>query len=382
MALTLDRDTSTTTGTDWAGLIRELGPRFAGRSTDHDSADTFVAENYRELKARGVFAAGVPAELGGGGATHAELCAMLRALAPFCASTALALAMHTHAVAVPAWRWRRDPQAVEKLLRRIAGEGLVLVSSGGSDWITGSGTAEPVDGGWRIKARKIFASGVPAGDLLMTGAIHDDPQAGPTVLHFALPLKAEGVRIMDTWRVMGMRGTGSHDVEIDGAFVPEAAVAARRPQGKWHPLYHLITMIAFPIIYSVYCGVAEGARDRAIEQVRRRKPSADAVALAGEMENALATARLAVQDMIACAADAQPGPETTNRIMMGRTIAGRAAIRTVGKAMELAGGAAFYRSTGLERAFRDIQAARYHPLQEKAQHRYAGRMALGLPIDD
>jgi acyl-CoA dehydrogenase len=375
-------ETAATGRTDWVGLMHALGPQFAARSAEHDIGDTFVAQNYRELKAQGVFTAAVPAELGGGGATHAELCAMLRALAPFCASTALALAMHTHAVATPAWRWRRDPQPVEKLLRRVVGEGLVLVSSGGSDWINGSGTAERADGGWRINARKIFASGVPAGDLLMTGAVHDDPENGPTVLHFPLSLKADGVRVLDTWRVMGMRGTGSHDVEIAGAFVPDSAVAARRPQGKWHPLYHLITMIAFPLIYSVYVGIAEGARDLAVARTRGRKATADAVALVGEMENELATARLAIQDMVACAADSQPGPETTNRIMIGRTLAGRAAIRTVDKAMEVAGGASFYRAVGLERAFRDVQAARFHPLQEKAQHRYTGRMALGLAIDD
>ena len=49
--------------------------------------------------------------------------------------------------------------------------------------------------------------------------------------------------------------------------------------------------------------------------------------------------------------------------------------------MEVAGGAGFYRGAGLERRFRDIQAARYHPLQEGPQAEYAGSMALGLPID-
>lgn len=49
--------------------------------------------------------------------------------------------------------------------------------------------------------------------------------------------------------------------------------------------------------------------------------------------------------------------------------------------MEVAGGAAFYRKTGLERAFRDVQAARFHPLQEKPQLDPAGRVALGWDID-
>jgi hypothetical protein len=48
--------------------------------------------------------------------------------------------------------------------------------------------------------------------------------------------------------------------------------------------------------------------------------------------------------------------------------------------MELAGGAGFYRGNGLERRFRDIQGARYHPLQAGPQARYAGAMALGVPV--
>ena len=51
---------------------------------------------------------------------------------------------------------------------------------------------------------------------------------------------------------------------IDGHVVPEAAVAARRKAGEWHPLFQIIATIAFPLVYSVYLGVAESARDIAI----------------------------------------------------------------------------------------------------------------------
>jgi alkylation response protein AidB-like acyl-CoA dehydrogenase len=85
--------------------------------------------------------------------------------------------------------------------------------------------------------------------------------------------------------------------------------------------------------------------------------------------------------MITVAAYAEPGPNTTNEIVIGRALAGRAAIRTVEKALEVAGGVAFYRSLGRERIFRDVRAARYHPLQERAQLRYSGRLALGLDLD-
>jgi hypothetical protein len=42
------------------------------------------------------------------------------------------------------------------------------------------------------------------------------------------------------------------------------------------------------------------------------------------------------------------------------------------------GGSSFYRSVGLERLFRDVQGGLYHPLHEKRQHLFTGRMALGL----
>src|SRR3974390_823425 len=80
------RNDSHAGATDWAALVRELGPDFAARAADHDASDTFVAENFEELRARGALAAGVPAELGGGGASHAELCRMVRVLARYCGS--------------------------------------------------------------------------------------------------------------------------------------------------------------------------------------------------------------------------------------------------------------------------------------------------------
>lgn len=364
---------------DWTGRAHQLGPQIAAGAATADESGAFVADNMKLLKAEGFHAAAVPVELGGGGASHAELSDMLRTLGRYCGSTALAFAMHTHAVALPAWRWRRTPEAVEGLLKRVVGEKLTLISSGGSDWLDGSCAAVPVEGGFRVTGRKVFASGCELGDLLVTMAVQETPE-GPTVLHMAIPLRAEGVKVLDTWNTMGMRGTGSQDIELKDVFVPDAAVTVRRPSGKWHPLMHMVSMIAFPLIYSVYVGLAEAARDKAVA-LAARKSSDDLTQIVGEMDTELAAARLALADMVACAADGEPGAEVTSRIFTGRTLVARSVLRTVEKAMEAAGGVGFYRKAELERIWRDVQAARYHPLQEKAQARLAGRVALGLPVD-
>ncbi|MBL8781031.1 MAG: acyl-CoA dehydrogenase family protein [Alphaproteobacteria bacterium] len=371
----------TTQTTDWHAAAERVAAQLAKQAAAHDADDTFVADGFRLLKQEGFFKMHVPSELGGHGAGYAELADAIRTIAAGCGSTGLAFSMHSHLVAVAAWRWRNEKAPTDGLLKRVAAEDLVLISSGGSDWLKSAGTATKVEGGYRINARKIFSSGSPMGDILMTSAVTEDPQAGPTVLHFGVPFKAEGVKVHDNWRVMGMRGTGSNDVELKDVFVADAAISGRRPQAKWHHLFHIISQQAFPLIYAAYMGVADSARAKAIEIAKKKPDDNFTTTLAGELENAHTAADIAHADMIRIAESEKPGPQTTNRTMIRRTLVAQNAIKAVERAMELAGGAAFYRELGLERAFRDVQAARFHPLQEKPQLRYTGRVALGFDID-
>jgi alkylation response protein AidB-like acyl-CoA dehydrogenase len=368
---------------NWQAIARELGPTFAARAAAVDATDSFVRENYRELRARGIFSMGVPLELGGGGAHFAELCATVHELAHSCGSTALALSMHTHLVAAMVWRYRQG-LPVADLLRRIAREELVLVSTGASDWLRSSGIAERVEGGYRVSARKVFGSGSPAGDVLITSAPYEDAFDGPSVLHFPVPISDPGVTVLDNWRAMGMRGSGSNDVVLEGVFVPEDAVSLRRPRGKWHPFFNLAMTVANPLIMSAYVGVAEAARDLALQSVQRKRDDADVWYLLGEMENALATAQIALQSMIDLCANLNFTPDVTtaNAVLVRKTIATQAVVTAVEKALEAVGGAALFRAMGMERLVRDIHGAPFHALQPKRQHRFTGRVLLGLDPSD
>ena len=371
--------TNTNAAFNWRAILDEIGPQLAQEERRCDETREFAAANFKLLRERGFLALAVPTELGGQGLSRTALAELFRALARYCPSTALALAMHTHVVAAAAWRWRHQKAPVDGLLKRVAGEGIQLLSSGGSDWLAGSGKAEKVEGGYRIHARKVFASGAPSANLFMTGAIEDDPKEGPTVLQFGVPMNADGVSIVETWDTLGMRGSGSHDVVFDGVFVPDAAIAARRKPDVWHPLLHLVSMIAFPIVYAVYTGIAEAARDIAVaEAAKRRDPGVETV---GALDTELAAARIACDSLVAFAESASPGPETTNTVFIHRSLIARSVLRTVDLAMDAAGGASYFRRVGLERLFRDVQGARFHPLTDGAQRRLAGRTALGLPID-
>ncbi len=368
--------------TDWVALAREVGPAFAARAADYDERDAFAVENYAELKAHRFFSAGVPTELGGGGASHPELSAVLRELARHCGSTALALSMHTHLLGTAVWRWRQG-EPVEPLLRRVAQDQIVLVGTGASDWVDSSGTAKKVEGGYRITGRKIFGSGSPAGTLLLTSAVYEDPEEGPTALHFPVPIAAEGMTVLNNWRTLGMRATGSNDMLLENVFVPESEVWLRRPKGQWHVFFTIVAAISQPLIMSVYAGLAEAASDMALCIARKKSKRGldpNLPYLLGEMENTLVTAQLAVQDLVDLCNDYafEPTVQTANDVMIRKTIAANACVQTVDKALEVAGGGAYFRSVGLERLLRDVHGSRYHPLQEKRQHLFTGRVALGL----
>lgn len=369
---------------DWSTDLAKLGPQIAEEGSRCDAENRYVGANIATLREHGFLGLAVPAELGGGGLSRIELANMLRELAHYCSATALVLAMHTHTVAAAAWRWRYQKAPTDGLLKRVVAERLQLLSSGGSDWLPGSGTAEKVEGGYKVNGLKVFASGAPSANIFMTGAVELAPQGqtaeGPTALQFGVPMNAPGVSIVETWDTLGMRGTASHNVKLENVFVADAAIAARRPAGVWHPSFHLISMVAFPLIYAVYTGVAEAARDIAVAAAAKRTQP-ETVDAVGQLDTELAATLIAHRSMVEAMEQAQPGPETTNKVFQHRALVARSAVRTVELALVAAGGAGFFKSMRLERAFRDVQGARFHPLTDGQQQKLAGRMALGLPID-
>jgi acyl-CoA dehydrogenase len=287
--------------------------------------------------------------------------------------------MHTQAVASLAWHHRHHNAPVTSILRLIARDQLAIATTNGSDWLNGSGTAIRTKQGFRIDALKRTVSGAIASDLVATNAIYDDPMAGSTVLHFIVPMSRRHLKIEETWYAMGMRGTASHSVRITGLKVSDRSVIARRSPGKWHPLYFVAVMLAMPLIYSVYLGIAETARTIAIEATRKRRIEDSLVSQVGVMEAHFNTVRVAVEDMLAAYTGA-PDLNSTSRILAARSLATEAAISTVTTALAITGGSAFMRAHPLERLFRDVQAARFHPIGAVAQHMFAGRLALGLEI--
>lgn len=366
----------------WLVAAREVVPALAAGAVVHDRSGRFVDDSFALLRRRRFLSMLVPTSLGGGGATHAEACAVLCEVAHGCPATALALAMPTHLVAAQVWRHRHGQPA--PVLARVADDELVLISTGASDWLDSNGTATKVDGGFRVSAEKSPASACPAGDLLVTSVRWDDAPDGPQVIHAAVPFSADGVGVVESWDTLGMRATGSHTVVLDDVFVPDAAVALVRPAGRWHPVWSTVVGAALPLIMAAYVGVAEAAATRAVELAGRRAARHDVAPAVGRMLGRLTSARDSVRAMIDASADLtfDNTVEHASGTLTRKTAATEAVMDTVRLALEVGGGAAYARGSGIERLFRDAHGALYHPLPADRQQRFTGRLALGLdPLD-
>ena len=382
--MTLTDDTTTTGGgaetrSDWVARATEVALILEPWAAECDRTGEFVTESFGLLRAEGFMGAPVPVELGGGGASHAEACGVLRELGRTCGATAVTLSMHYHLTCTQVWRHLHG-QPAEGILRRVAAEDLVLVSTGASDWIGSNGTARAVDGGFRVSARKAPASGAPAGDLLVTSIRWDDAPDGPQVIHCAVPFAAEGVSVEHTWDTLGLRATGSHTVVLDDVFVPDAAVSLVRPADRWHPVWNTVLGTALPLIMAAYLGIADRAVEEALRLAAPKADRPDTAPLVGTMLDHHAVAEDALDAMVRRADDLRFAntDDIAAHALTRKTIVADAVEATTRAALDVAGGAGFSRTSPLERCHRDALGARYHPLPAATQVAFTGRVALGL----
>lgn len=352
----------------------------AGPHADrHDIEGSFATEGITAARDLGYLAAPVPAELGGDSALTRDMATAQRIIARACGSTGLACSMHLHIVLAAAWRWRRGDTTVEPMLRQVADDHLVVVSTGGNDWTRPTTVATPVEGGWRVTGRKTFASISPMADVAATFATIGAPEQGAEVIAFGLPLTAPGVHIDETWDAAGMRATGSHDICLDDAFVAEGRVLARRTWGVIDRPLLVASLHAWPVVYATYLGVAEGLVEAVVGSGKLGESAARQVGL---LDFHLRSARWALDAVLAeLGDDPDPTMENFTTLQQMKRAVTVACQEIAVTAAELAGGGAYARRGSVDRMIRDLRAALYHPFPPETALVHAGRARLGCPVD-
>lgn len=369
---------------------------FAERRTRYDRDNRFFEEDFEDLRQAGYLTLAIPAELGGGGLSLAEMCREQTRLAYHAPATALGINMHVYWMGLIADLWRQGDRSLEWALREgMAGE---IFNAGhaerGNDLplLLSTSKAVRVDGGFRITGHKMFASLSPVFTRYGMHAMWMDPDGGPKIVHAFMPRETDGYRVVETWDTLGMRATRSDDVMLDGVFVPDRYVARILPAGAVDAF--VLGIFAWGLLGfgSIYYGIAQRAMELAVASVRGKTSLglSRSMAYHPEIQHMIAEAKLAL-DTVGPLLERTTedwsnginhGATWPSRIVSAKYNAVEACWRVVDRAMEVSGGAGMFRGNELEQLFRDARCGRFHPANTFLTHEIVAKTTLGIELGE
>ena len=369
---------------------RALATEVSDRALEIERARTLPPDLVARFRESGLFSMALPAALGGLECAPRLIVELVELLSRADGSTGWTLLIGQGS-GFFAWL---DPQVAKELL---VDNSAPLVA--GSIAPMGQGPALRRDGAtsYRLNGRWPFNSGCPHADWMVAAFLLEQRADGPPPQRFAV-LPADRARIHDTWNVAGLRGTASHDIELQDVVVPHERTfdpfnePARHPGPLYPSLFGFLVMMmaGFPL------GVARGALDElhAVAHRKRRHPNAPPIAEEPVLqeqvlacETKLRAARALVLESVDGIASAMRDtgsapPQARARLMAAVHHAMNVAVEVVTTAFHAGGASVLYDHQPLQRCFRDAHAARQHVLFGQEATKRLGRMELGLPVPD
>ncbi len=345
--------------------MAELGPLFAKRAEAVDRQAAFPFENWEDLKSAGLLGITIPTEAGGLGGDFVAYALASEELGRHCATTGLTFNMHvatTLLVGEIADSLDLDPQArtVLETRRSALWQGIVedhhVHSQPFSEGVAAGATAGystmavPVDGGYRVTGRKIFAS------LAGASTYHNVlclVEGDNRLRLLGVPHVADGVNIVGDWDPLGMRGTDSRNLLMEDAFVPAENEwlppgAFDQAANRWPYFYMTLSFSYLGLMRGILDFTEQylqtgGRRDHAIKQQGWAEMNI-------RYEQAQALCYRALADTTIDPSDAQ-----LRRAWSSMVTTMEGAPEMASTAIRICGGRSMLRPSYIERAYRDAR---------------------------
>ncbi|MCM3568607.1 acyl-CoA dehydrogenase family protein [Neobacillus mesonae] len=352
----------------WLERLQEKESEFRKRGVIADEEAIFPKENIDDLVKMGYPSITLPQEYGGEGLKVYDMVLLQEKLASLDSNTALSIGWSLGVVGelFEKKMWTEDN--LQFFAKEVSNG--ALVNRAASEAQTGSPTrggrpgtiAVKKNGGWLINGRKIFTTMSPALTYFLTSAwIEEKQKIGFFLIHKDLP----GVSIEETWDVISMRGTGSHDLVLENVTVEESKLVELPDYPRGSQLNGWLLHIP-----ACYLGIAQAARDFAIDFASRYSPNSlngpisqlpNVQQHLGEIELELINARHLIYSVAAAYDDKSRKEYLTNELGVVKHIVTNSAISIVDKAMRVVGAKSLQRSNPLQRYYRDVRAGLHNP---------------------
>lgn len=365
---------------NWLEKLASLEETFKNNAQEIDEQSSFPHEHINELRKIGYTKLTLPKELGGEGFNVFETIALQETLGSYDGSTALAIGWTLLTVGELFENKYWEPSKLNEFAKKV--EQGVIINRAVSEVATGSpirggrpGTTAKKSGSqWIINGRKSYTTGSPELDYFLTSAwLEEEEKIGFFLIH----KDSEGLSIDETWDVIAMRGTGSHDLVLNNVVVDESDLVEIPNYNTGFKLNGWLLLVP-----ATYLGIAQAARDYALQFANTHSPNSikgtiatlpNVQALLGEIELELATARFALygaaQGYVDLKQKEAEGHELSveestlilNAVNTAKHIVTNAAITVVDKAMRVVGAKSLQRTNPLQRYYRDVRAGLHNP---------------------
>jgi indole-3-acetate monooxygenase len=290
---------------------------------------------------------------------------------------------------------------------RLPNEGAEQIYSRGADILIAAQFGRPLkatstEGGYRISGRAPFVSNCYDADWISSTALVDVDQHSEGEPEMVMVYFPRGnCEIIDTWDVMGMRGTGSNDISVTDVYVPKSRTFPMVPEFEpgchyQGPLYRLpLVGAAATGISTPMLGVARRALDEVTGLALTKTPVGSGGLLKerslaqiqlGKAEAVLRSGRLLFFETVSeawqrCVAGEPHSLRQKADLLLAMTHAMSSAVQAVELACSIAGTTAFRATSPLERCFRDVQTMKHHVFASEARYGTFGQVYLGVPPD-
>ena len=352
----------------WIDRLKKNETEFHKRGIIADDLAIFPEENIHDLVKMGYSSITLPKAYGGEGLKVYDMVLFQETLASIDPSTALSIGW---SLGVTGEIFEKKLWSQENL-QFFATEILngALVNRAVSEAQTGSPTrggrpgtcAVKNNGAWILNGRKIFTTMSPVLTYFLTSAwIEEKQRVGFFLIHKDTP----GLSIDETWDVIAMRGTGSHDLVLNNVRVDETKLMELPELPSGAAINGWILHIP-----ACYLGIAQAARDYAVHFANHHSPNSlngpisqlpNVQQLLGEMELKLITARHLIYSVAAAYDDETQRDLLTNELGVVKHVVTNSAISIVDKAMRVVGAKSLQRSNPLQRYYRDVRAGLHNP---------------------
>jgi alkylation response protein AidB-like acyl-CoA dehydrogenase len=362
-----------------------LGRMIAKRSAEIEEARRIPGDLLDELIRAGAFRVLVPSSHGGLGGDLSGALTLFESLARFDASVAWTVMIGGSA-------WCDLVALPRESFDRLFDAGPHVIFAGG---ISPSGSVVPANGGYEVTGRWGFISGGEHANWIWGNCLDPTPDGEPA---FRIAVfEPEQVVIEDTWDVVGLAGTGSHHIHVDGARVPaEMTVALFVDEPSIDEVIARVptpSLIALSIA-AVAIGAAQGALDDVVALATDKTPLLAEGSLASdphfqselaENDTEVRAARLLLHELadslwMTVAEGSEPDLELRARIRAAAVWATGRAADVVGAAYRAGGGTSIYSSSSLQRRLRDVNAITQHFLVRPSTLTTAGAALAGREV--